>query len=860
MDTPHDPPDPSGAVSSPRRTRHNLPSGLTPFLGRESERGTLLAHLRDPVCRLVTLTGIGGVGKTRLAIELAAALAPGGDRATPFPDGVYVVSLASLTPADFRNDTFAITVAGALGMVLSGPDSATRQVGNFLREKALLLVFDNFEHLLAEAARLAELLQAAPALKLLVTSRERLNLRGEWVFELDGLAYPAHDHDPAAIAPEQFSAIQLFILTARAHAPALPITVETVLAIARICRLVDGLPLGIELAASWTRALSCAEIADEIAHSIDFLAGGAVDLPPRQQSMRAIFDSSWGMLTLAERRALRQLAIFPGSFTRDAVVAVAGITLPLLAGLIDKSLVRRVSVGEHAATRYALPEPLRQYAIDELARADENSATSAQHATYYLGLLAEHTASLRGPGQPVALAALSLEIDQIRVAWRYASATGDVPAIERALDGLFHLYDMRSWFGEGADALCTARLALGASPDPGAQLLAGRLMAREGWFVFHGGRQREAQAMLQRSVAIFRAAEAPADLVWALNYLAAVGSYLGEYAASADLARESLALTQGQGDTYGRVIALSVLCQIAYEQADFVAARAWGEQSLALEQQIGSPWSTAFSLLNLGKVVAALGDHPTARDLFERSLRIRQDLGDLRGVAICLNRLGDSAIALGDPAAAGVRYMAALELFREIGNRWGLAATLLNLGRLALEHAPDAAAARLLHEALELALDIGSVPQITAIIATFARLIARAGQAAWAAELERLLDTASPSLDGYQIHAARLLAWSAAAAPAALDVEQALAATLAAAAAPAPADTLRVSSMFPAGLTAREVEVLRLVAEGLTDAQVADQLVLSRRTVHAHLSSIYGKLQVNTRSAATRFALEHGLA
>jgi DNA-binding NarL/FixJ family response regulator len=219
-----------------------------------------------------------------------------------------------------------------------------------------------------------------------------------------------------------------------------------------------------------------------------------------------------------------------------------------------------------------------------------------------------------------------------------------------------------------------------------------------------------------------------------------------------------------------------------------------------------------------------------------------------------------SPLALGDAPAGGDRYVAALGLFREIGNRWGIAEALLNLGRLAIAYALDAAAARLLHEALELALDTASAPQITAIVTTFAELIDRSGQRGWAAELVRLANDDGAVAEHYQSHSARLLAWSAAAAPSAIDLEQAIAATRAAAQAPPPVDDSRSTSAFPAGLTAREVEVLHLVAQGLTDAQVAEQLVLSRRTVHAHLASIYGKLQVNTRSAATRFAMEQGLA
>jgi DNA-binding CsgD family transcriptional regulator/tetratricopeptide (TPR) repeat protein len=540
-----------------------------------------------------------------------------------------------------------------------------------------------------------------------------------------------------------------------------------------------------------------------------------------------------------------------------------------MASLVDKSLLRRVVTGDGA--RYELLDLLRQYAAGQLDRAGEAAGAAARHAAYYCELLAARTPDLRGAGQQAALAALGMEIDQIRAAWRSAVGAADVAAIECAAAGLFHFSDMQSWFREGAAGFAAARQALDSGPADGAGARAlGKVLAREGWFNFYLGRQIEARALLERSVAILRAIDARADLVFSLNYLGAVCAYLGDHATTDTLGQESLAIARELGDLYSQAVASNILGQAAYDLGDYAAAQAWSQQSLAIEQRIGNRWSMTFSLTNLGKVAYITGAYAEARWFFEESLETRRAMNDTRGVAICLKRLGDTAAAAGDHAEAWARYDQSLRLFRTIDNQWGIASVLINLGRLALAQRRDAAALPLLQEAARLALNTRTPRQVAKILAACAPLARAGGASAWADELDQLA-AAPTSLDPYQRHVERLLAWPGSLAPAAaMTLDQAIDSlreppsiarveTGAASASPAPRAPQRQAPGFPAGLTAREIDELTLVAAGLTDVQVAEKLVLSPRTVQAHLSSIYGKLQIGSRSAATRFAVENGL-
>ncbi len=752
-----------------------IPTPATPMIDREEERSQIAARLADPACRLLTLIGPGGIGKTRLMIQASLEAAQHLSR-QHYEHGIYFIPLDPLSSAEF----LAPTIADVLNFSFySGADPLNQLLG-YLREKRVLLALDNFEHLLLPPEGgmkggvdlVADILQHAPQVKILAASRERLNLQGEWILPVQGLSTPpTADETPG---PADSPAIQLFLQQARSVQPGFSPTAEDKGHIRRICQLVEGIPLAIELAAVWVRLLSCQEIAAEIERNLDFLATPLRNVPERHRSLRAVFDHSWQLLSAKERRVFRQLSVFRGGFRREAAEQVAGASLPLLLALVDKSLLRPPEQG-----RYLRHMLLWQYAIEKLEELPgEKEQTQARHCDYYAAFLQQRTAPLTGGNQKDTLAEIGAEIENIRLSWRWAIAQGRLAAIEQSLDSLFHFYDMRSWFKEGAEAFGLAAASLaeetrrrggedaktrGGGKARGeeenrkslivnrkSQIVLGKLLARQGWFTFQLGQHEPAKALLQEALALLRqvnlknnqqslipsrahvsnlpkAHTAQSPLIFPLNYLGAVYRHLGEYDTARQYLEESQTICQELGDQAGLSIALTILAQIAHLQGDYGRARQLGRESLTLKRRIGDYWGITFSLNILGQIAYALEDYGEAKEFFQESLAICQAIDDRRGTGLCLNYLGDVVGKMGEARGAQQLYHESLATFREIGNQMGIIATHVKLGFNADTLKEYAAARTYFRQALRLGLQLQALPAVLDVLVGEAMLIIHTG-------------------------------------------------------------------------------------------------------------------------------------
>ncbi|GIV96693.1 MAG: transcriptional activator [Herpetosiphonaceae bacterium] len=715
--------------SVPMLRLHNLPDQLTPFIGRETELAQIATRLTSPSCRLLTLVGPGGIGKTRLALQAAT------DYLSNFSvaDGICFVPLAGVVSGEF----LVSTIADALGFSFYSSEDPRTQLLNYLREKQLLLILDSFEHLRSETSLVIDILLHARNVKLLITSRERLHIGAEHLLDIEGLPYPANAQIDGA---EGYSAVQLFAQSAERVWAGFSLSPANLPAVIRICQLVEGMPLAIELAAAWVRDFSCDEIVAEIERNLDFLKTSLQDVPQRHQSLRAVFDHSWTLLSPEERQVFQRLAVFRGGFRREAALPIADASPEVLSALGDKSLLRRISSG-----RYEVHELLRQYAEEKLSQIPhELTETYRNHASYYAAFLSEREQQLKGWRQKEALEEIGAEIENVRNAWQWAVAQGEEVIIEQSMESLFHFYDMRSWFAEGADVFSSAVGALAGADlqhrDRGGESARtiGRLLARQGWFLFHLGDHSQARMLLQRSLALLHEHGAVQDVVFSLNYLGAVSQHLGSYQEASELLHKSLAISERAGNRFDRSIALNILGVIASSQGEYAEARQRCQESLAIKRKIGDRWGAAFSLTNLGAVAYALNEYAEAQRLFQESLTIRREMGDRRGIALCLNHLGDVARSLGDYREAVYLYEQSLAIFEEIGNRLGMIAALKNLGDVTYAVESYEESRHYFQQALQIATEIEAPSRALDIVTGMAALLAKEGRLELAVELATL--------------------------------------------------------------------------------------------------------------------------
>jgi predicted ATPase len=706
-----------------------MPTLPTPLIGREPELAALARLLRDPQCRLLTLAGTGGIGKTRLAIEVASR------HQDLFPDGTCFVSLAALNSSAF----LVPAIADALGFVFQGQIEPRIQLLNHLRAKRALLVLDNVEHLLEGVGLFAEMLERAPEVKLLVTSRERLNLQGEWVFEIQGLPVPATGHSGCA---EEYSSVALFVQSAQRAQAGFELQAEEQSSVARICQIVEGMPLGIELAAAWVPVLTCSEIAHEIERNLDFLATSMRDVPERQRSLRAAFEHSWSLLSADERSVLARLAIFQGGFEREAAEQVAGATLPSLLALASKSLVRRTETG-----RYDLHEVVRQYALSHLA--DDPGcevATRDRHCDFYLALLRDREQALQSAAQREALRELADEMGNVGTAWAWAVKREKFGAIGPALRSFALLFDIGGWLRQGIDQLELVVQALRpSSEDEERQRVLGQALVQQGDLLFRLGQFDQAVIRFEESLAILRSIGDPALLTGPLIFSGTIMHLIGEIERAQSLIDEGLACAQAAGDEWFTAYALLNQGYIAGLLGRYAEGYEQMLAGLAMWRALGDPRYTALGLNFISPTAIKLGRYEEAGAFLQESLILCRQVGDRWGMGTAYRYLGLAALAQGDiPKAQSLLYKS-LDLFTDFVTGWDIVQSLVYLGE-ATAAAGDSSEARQIYlDAFYLALEAQATSLALDALVGLAHLQARAGEAQQALELSMCVVSHSAS-------------------------------------------------------------------------------------------------------------------
>jgi predicted ATPase/DNA-binding NarL/FixJ family response regulator/Tfp pilus assembly protein PilF len=813
---------------------HNLPAPGTPLVGRDKDVARLCRLVLQPDRRLVTLTGVGGSGKTRLALRVASQLVGS------FKDGVWLVTLAPVADPVLVPSA----VASALGMHEQPDRSLLDGLVAHLSRRQVLLVLDNCEHLVEACAELAAaLLQACPNLRMLATSREPLQIADEVAWRVPPLAFPDSPTSLADLDLGTYSAVQLFVERAVAAQSTFALTPNAAPVVATICARLDGIPLAIELAAAWVRALGLNEILERLDNMFGLLVGGSRVAPNRLRTMRAALDWSYGLLAPSERVVLQRLAVFVGGWSLEAMEAIcsgSGVAPPevlaLLTRLVDVSLVQVEERDERA--RYRLLEPVRQFAHAQLVESGELEVVRRQHATFFLSYAEQRLtdANMGGPGRQAAHAAIDQEHDNLRA-------------------------------------------ALGWCLDQGEAEM-GLRFSRAHWsFWVLRGHFREGRAWLVRLVALLDAEKAPGMRAVALTFLGGLSWRQGSHAVAQALYAEALPLLRQSGDSWVLASAFTGLGFVALDQTDYRGAQAYFEEALPLWRATGDQANVAICLSNLGWAACQQEAYAVARARCEDSLALARAVGDTWAVSQSLTILGYALLGHGDLAAARPVLDESVDLGRQLGERRVLALSLDALGRVATAEGQYTEAQAALRESLQIRHQpqVGDGARIPEILESIAALVAAEAQPERAMQLagaaagvrEAIGVEASPMDRARLDHClgrlrqalgpeASTRAWETGrATPLERAVEMALAVTQPSAPRRTrpPASSLELVTI----LSPREQQVAALLARNLSNRQIAGQLVITERTVAAHIEHILDKLGFASRHQVSAWATERGL-
>ena len=852
-----------------------VPTAFTPLIGRDQEVAEICALLKHPDVRLVTLLGTGGIGKTRLVYQVAREMQP------YFADGICCVLLGSVNKADL----VIPYIAQVLGIQEQGGQPILERIKVWLRNKHFLLLLDNFEQVVEIAPMIEELLAACPRLKVGVTSREALHLDAEHIYQVPPLDLPGNLN--ALQADEslaRYAAIALFIQRAQAIAPSFHLGADNARSVAEICMRLDGLPLAIELAAARMNILSPEALLAKLSEpfkSIETLTSRSRTLSSRQQTLRNALQWSYDLLNAEEQRLFRRLSVFLGGWTLEAIDAIQSAlhekysisTLDLLSSLLDKSLLVR-SKQEGTELRLLMLLTVREYALDLLRESGEIELIRRAHASYFLALAEDADHHLRGPEQIDWLAKLEVDQENIRVALAWYMEQGEADLALRLSGAMGWFWYLHGYWSEGRRWLASI-LGLAQAEEATAERAHALFMA--GTLAFYQDDYILARPLLEESSQIYKKLDLQREYS---NVLGALGQLIylqGDFATAWTMLKESEALCRSLGSDWELASVLRRLGYVMLGQNDLAEAATYAQEGLAHARGLGDKYLLAMLLLTLGDIAASQNNLERAVELDQEGLNLARELGHKSLISIAVQNLGYLVAQQGNLAQAMLRTQEGLKLARELGDRISITATLHTLGFLAAQRNDIARASEYYHEGLAVAREIGNEQEIGLHLIGLAEVAMAEERPRQAARLfgaaEKVLDTEADlnvneraayergiekvrGILGEETFATLRIEGGA------MTPEEALAAPEEAPArgTMVPRQTSPITApSYPDGLTHREVEILRLLATGHTVAQIAGQLVISQRTVTTHITSIYRKIKVNSRSAATRYAIAHKL-
>ncbi len=719
--------------------RTNLPAQANMLVGREREAMEVVALLRRDDVRLVTLTGPGGTGKTRLGVQAAA------ECLDFFPDGVFFVPLADVVDSA----RVLSQIAETLGVSEGGGQTLATRLNAAIREQRLLLLLDNFEQVAVAGRAISQLLAAAPGLKALVTSRSALHVYGEREYPVPPLPLPDRRRSTPVEQLMQYEAVRLFVVRAQEVKADFTLTPANAKVIADICYRLDGLPLAIELAAARIKLLTPQALLQRLTHSLQVLTGGARDLPARQQTLRGAIDWSYTTLGIDEQTLFARMAVFAGGGTLTAIETICDaphdLTMDVIDGLsslADKSLLRQVEDRE-GEPRFAMLGTIREYALERLEALGELAAMRHAHTMYYLALAEEAEPYLAGAAKNVWLARLEEEHDNVRVSLRNALEAGEYEAATRLVAVFWRFWSVRGYLTEGRRWI--ERALEHAEDVP--PLVRAKALDGLGALMRAQGEHAAAHQRYEESLAIRRGLGHQAGIAHSLSNLASMAGDLGDFERARDLYEECLAIRRAMGDTEAVTRTLINLGILAQRQGDYAAARARYEESLVIGRTERHQQAIAHALMNLGAVAQDQGDYATARAHYEESLKAGRAAGDTSTIGFALNNLGAMARLQGDFAAARSFYQQSLVLRRELGDMRAIAFSLTNLGMIAERQGDDAAARMHFDEALAIRRELGDPRALPFSLNNAARAARRQGDVAVARAAYQESLTVSQQLD-----------------------------------------------------------------------------------------------------------------